>query len=76
VPLLISKDDMRQIGETLVAKRFRREWALLDSIGRYHRFNMVEKIRLGEGKKLKAVAAQRQISSQSEILACAGSISD
>jgi hypothetical protein len=45
-------------------------------MGRYHRFNMVEKIRLGKAKKVKAVAAQRHISSQSQMLAYTGSISD
>jgi hypothetical protein len=75
VPSLMFKDSMRRIGETLVAKRFRRESALLKSMGRYHQFNMVEKIRLGEAKKAKAVAAQRHNSSQSDMLACAGSIS-
>jgi len=51
VPSLKSfKDDVLHIGETLVAtateieqtaERFRRERALLDSTGRYYRFNVV-----------------------------------
>ncbi|KAH8701243.1 hypothetical protein GQ44DRAFT_832012 [Phaeosphaeriaceae sp. PMI808] len=63
------KDDVLHIGETLVAiateteqtaERFRREKALLDSTGRYYRFNVVrglEDIRLEEAKKVKEMAA-------------------
>jgi hypothetical protein len=71
------KDDVLHIGETLVAiateteqtaERFRRERALLDSTGRYYRFNVVrglEEIGLEEAKKVKemAVATRRYISS-------------
>ena len=51
---------------------------VLDSMGWYYRFNMVEEIGLGEAKKVKAVAARRDdvISSHSQMLACAGNISD
>jgi hypothetical protein len=85
------KDDVLHIGETLVAiateteqtaKRFRRERALLDSTGRYYRFNVVrglEEIGLEEAKKVKEMAAatRRYISSQEvdkQMQACAGSI--
>ena len=66
VPSLMPfKDDVLQIGETL-----------LDNMGRYYWFNMLEEIGLEEAKKVKAVAARRHISSRGEMLACAGSISD
>jgi hypothetical protein len=85
------KDDVLHIGETLVAiateteqtaERFRRERALLDSTGRYYRFNVVrglEEIGLEEAKKVKEIAAatRRYISSQEvhrQMKACAGSI--
>ncbi|ORY02205.1 hypothetical protein BCR34DRAFT_493307 [Clohesyomyces aquaticus] len=85
------KDDVFNIGETLVAiateteataERFRREKALLDSTGRYYRFNVVrglEDIGLEEAKKVKEMAAatRRYISSQEvhkQMQACAGSI--
>jgi hypothetical protein len=83
VPLLMPfKDDVLQISETLVAKRFRDERALLDNMRRYYRFNMVEEIGpdgeigLEEAKKVKAMTARSNISSRGEMLACAGSISD
>jgi predicted acylesterase/phospholipase RssA len=85
------KDDVLHIGETLVsiatetevtAERFRRERALLDSTGRYYRFNVVqglEDIGLEEAKKVKEMAAatRRYISSQEvhkQMQTCAGSI--
>jgi predicted acylesterase/phospholipase RssA len=85
------KDDVLHIGETLVAiatetevtaERFRRERGLLDSTGRYYRFNVVrglEDIGLEEAKKVKEMAAatRRYISSQEvhkQMQACAGSI--
>jgi hypothetical protein len=83
VPSLMPlKDDVLQIGETPVTKRFRDEWALLDNMGRYYQFNMVEEIEveeeiwLEEAKTVKAVTARSNISSRGEMLACAGSISD
>ncbi|KAF2874191.1 hypothetical protein BDV95DRAFT_616739 [Massariosphaeria phaeospora] len=86
------RDDVFNIGETLVAiatetevtaERFRRERALLDSTGRYYRFNVVrglEDIGLEEAKKIKEMAAatRRYISSQEvhkQMQKCAGSIS-
>jgi hypothetical protein len=85
------KDDVLHVGETLVAiateteqtaERFRRERTLLDSTGRYYRFNVVrglEDIGLEEAKKVKEMAAatRRYISSQEvhkQMQACAGSI--
>ncbi|KAH3913970.1 hypothetical protein HBH56_096710 [Parastagonospora nodorum] len=85
------KNDVLHIGETLVAiateteqtaERFRRERALLDSTGRYYRFNVVrglEDIGLEEAKKVKEMAAatRRYISSHevhTQMQACAGSI--
>jgi predicted acylesterase/phospholipase RssA len=82
------KDDVLHIGETLVAiateteqtaERFRRERALLDSTGRYHRFNVargLEGIGLEEAKKVKEMAAatRRYIGSQEvhrQMQACA-----
>jgi hypothetical protein len=44
-------------------------------MGRYYPFNMVEEIGLGKATKVKAVAAERYCS-QSDLLACADSISD
>jgi hypothetical protein len=52
---------------------------VLDSMGWYYRFNVVEEIGLGEAKKkVKAVAAWRDdvISSHSQMLACADRIQD
>jgi predicted acylesterase/phospholipase RssA len=83
------KDDVLHIGETLVAitteteqtsERFRRERALLDSTGRYYRFNVVrglEDIGLEEAAKVKEMAAatRRYISSHevhTQMQACAG----
>jgi predicted acylesterase/phospholipase RssA len=85
------KDDVLHIGETLVAiateteqtaERFRRERPLLDSTGRYYRFNVVrglEDIGLEEAAKVKEIAAatRRYISSHEvhkQMQACAGSI--
>jgi hypothetical protein len=82
------KDDVLHIGETLVAiatetevtaERFRRERALLDSTGRYYRFNVVwglEDIRFEEAKKVREMAAatRRYLSSQEvyrQMQACA-----
>lgn len=72
------KDDVFHIGETLAAiateteqtaERFQRERQLLNSMGRYYRFNVVrglEEIRLEETAKVKEMAAatQQYISSQ------------
>jgi hypothetical protein len=85
------KDDVFNIGQTLAAiateteqtaERFRRERGLLDSTGRYYRFNVargLEDIGLEEAKKVKEMAAatRRYISSQEvhkQMQACAGSI--
>ncbi|CAN9307714.1 unnamed protein product [Alternaria alternata] len=85
------KDDVFNIGQTLAAiateteqtaERFRRERGLLDSTGRYHRFNVargLEDIGLEEAKKVKEMAAatRQYISSQEvhgQMQACAGSI--
>jgi predicted acylesterase/phospholipase RssA len=85
------KDDVLHIGDTLVAmatetqltaERFQREQVLLDTTGRYYRFNVVrglEEIGLEEAKKVKEMAAatRRYISSQEvhkQMQACAGSI--
>jgi predicted acylesterase/phospholipase RssA len=85
------KDDVLHIGETLVAiateteqtaERFRRERQLLDSTGRYYRFNVVrglEEIGLEEAAKVKEMAAatRRYIASQEvhkQMQACAGSV--
>ncbi|CAN9193306.1 unnamed protein product [Alternaria alternata] len=85
------KDDVFNISQTLAAiateteqtaERFRRERRLLDSTGRYYRFNVVrglEDIGLEEAKKVKEMAAatRRYISSQEvhgQMQACAGSI--
>ncbi|EMD96375.1 hypothetical protein COCHEDRAFT_1167485 [Bipolaris maydis C5] len=85
------KDDVFHIGETLAAiateteqtaERFRRERGLLDSTGRYYRFNVVrglEDIGLEEAKKVKEMAAatRRYVSSQEvhkQVQACAGNI--
>ena len=76
------KDDFLHIGETLAAiatetevtsERFRREQALLDSTGRYYRFNVVR----GLEDKEMAATTRRYISSQEvhrQMQACAGSI--
>jgi hypothetical protein len=85
------KDDVMHIGATLVAiateteqtaERFRREKTLLDSTGRYYRFNVVrglEDIGLEESKKVKemAGATRKYIGSQDvykQMQACAGNI--
>jgi predicted acylesterase/phospholipase RssA len=85
------KDDVLHIGETLVAiateteqtaERFRRERQLLDSTGRYYRFNVVrglEEIGLEEAAKVKEMAAatRQYIASQEvhkQMQACAGSV--
>ncbi|RYN57985.1 hypothetical protein AA0117_g13187 [Alternaria alternata] len=85
------KDDVFNIGQTLAAiateteqtaERFRRERGLLDSTGRYYRFNVargLEGIGLEEAKKVKEMAAatRRYIGSQEvhrQMQACAGSI--
>lgn len=85
------KDDVFHIGETLAAiateteqtaERFRREQGLLDSTGRYYRFNVVrglEDIGLEEAKKVKEMAAatRRYIGLQDvyrQIQACMGNI--
>jgi hypothetical protein len=79
VPLLKPfRDDVLHIGEPLaaiateteyIAERFRRERPLLDSTGRYYRFNVVrglEDIGLEEARKVKEMAAatRRYIGSQ------------
>jgi hypothetical protein len=92
VPSLKSfKDDGLHISEMLVAiateteitaERFRRERSLLDSKGRYYRFNVVrglEDIGLEEARKVNEIAAatRRYISSQEvhkQMQACAGNI--
>ncbi|KAI8935807.1 hypothetical protein NX059_007324 [Plenodomus lindquistii] len=83
------KDDVLNIGKTLAAiateteqtaERFRRERGLLDSTGRYYRFNVVrglDDIGLEEAKKVKEMAAATRlyISSQEvyrQMQACAG----
>ncbi|KAF1828816.1 hypothetical protein BDW02DRAFT_562334 [Decorospora gaudefroyi] len=85
------KDDVLHISETLVAiateteataERFRRERALLESNGRYCRFNVVrglEDIGLEEAKKVKEMAAATRlyISSQEvhkQMQACAANL--
>jgi hypothetical protein len=85
------KDDVLHIGETLAAiateteqtaERFRRERPLLDSTGRYYRFNVargLEEIGLEEARKVKEMAAatRRYIGLQEvhkQMQACAGSI--
>jgi hypothetical protein len=85
------KDDVLHISNTLVAmatetqltaERFQRKQVLLDTTGRYYRFNVVqglEDIGLEEAKKVKEMAAatRQYISSQEvhkQIQACAGSI--
>jgi hypothetical protein len=85
------KDDVFHIGETLIAiateteqtaERFRREKSLLDSTGRYYRFNVLhglEDVGLEESKKVKEMAAatRRYIGSQEvykHMQACAGNI--
>ncbi|KAF2625508.1 FabD/lysophospholipase-like protein [Macroventuria anomochaeta] len=85
------KDDVLHVGKTLVAiateteqtaERFRRERPLLDSTGRYYRFNVdrgLEDIGLEEAKKVKEMAAatRRYIATQAvhkQMQACAGSI--
>jgi predicted acylesterase/phospholipase RssA len=85
------KDDVLHIGDTLMAiateteqtaERFRRERALLDSTGRYYRFNVMrglEDIGLEEANKVKEMAAatRQYIGSQEvhkQMQACAGSI--
>jgi predicted acylesterase/phospholipase RssA len=67
------KDDVFHIGETLAAiateteqtaERFRRERPLLDSTGRYYRFNVVrglENIGLEEAAKVKEMAAATRL---------------
>jgi hypothetical protein len=90
VPSLKSfKDDVLHIGKTLIAiateteqtaERFRRERQLLDSTGRYYRFNVVrglEDIGLEEAAKVKEMAAatRRYINSHevhTHMQACAG----
>ena len=92
VPSLKSfKDDFYNIGETLIAivtkteqtaERFRREKSLLDSSGRYYRFNVLrglEGIGLEEAEKAKEMAAatRRYIETQEvykQMQACAGNI--
>jgi hypothetical protein len=83
------KDDVLHIGKTLIAiateteqtaERFRRERQLLDSTGRYYRFNVVrglEDIGLEEAAKVKEMAAaiRRYINSHevhTHMQACAG----
>ncbi|KAF2786451.1 FabD/lysophospholipase-like protein [Melanomma pulvis-pyrius CBS 109.77] len=85
------KDNILQIGKTLVAiateteetaERFRRERLLLDSTGRYYRFNVLrglEDIGLEESKKVEEIASstRRYIASQDvykHMQACAGNI--
>ncbi|OAL42759.1 hypothetical protein IQ07DRAFT_616813 [Pyrenochaeta sp. DS3sAY3a] len=89
------KDDVLHVGETLVgiateteqtaeqtAERFRRERQLLDSTGRYYRFNVVrglEHIGLEKAKKVKEMAAatRRYMGSQEvhkQIQTCAGNV--
>ena len=85
------KDDVLHIGKTLVAiateteqtaERFRRERPVLDSTGRYYRFNVdrgLEDIGLEEAKKVKEMAAatRRYIATQAvhkQMQACAGNI--
>ncbi|KAG9196814.1 hypothetical protein G6514_004066, partial [Epicoccum nigrum] len=85
------KDDVLHIGATLVAiatetemtaERFQRERPLLDSTGRYYRFNVdrgLEDIGLEEAKKVREMAAatRRYIGRQAvhaQMQACAGSI--
>lgn len=85
------QDDVFHIGETLIAiateteqtaESFRRERSLLDSSGRYYRFNVsrgLEDIGLEESKKVKEMVAatRRYISSQevyTRMQACAGHV--
>ncbi|KAI1668000.1 Tetratricopeptide repeat [Pyrenophora tritici-repentis] len=85
------KDDVFNIGKTLAviateteqtAEQFRRERGLLDSTGRYYRFNVdrgLEDIGLEVAKKVKEMAAatRQYISShevRTQMQACAGSI--
>lgn len=83
------KNDVLHIGPTLVAiatetemtaEQFRRDRPLLDSTGRYYRFNVdrgLEDIGLEEAKKVKEMAAatRRYIAKQDkQMQACAGSI--
>ena len=87
------KDDVLHIGKTLVAiateteqtaERFQREKSLLNSTGRYYRFNVVrglEDIGLEESEKITEMAAatRRYIESQEVYLrmqACAGNIAE
>lgn len=86
-------NDFLHIGETLVAiateteqtaERFQRDRPLLDSTGRYYRFNVLrglEGIGLEESKKVKEIAAatRRYIASQDiskQMQACAGNVSE
>ena len=85
------RDDVLHIGETLIAiatemeqtaERFRHERPLLDSTGRYYRFNVLrglEDIGLEEAAKVKEMAAatRRYIISQEvhkQMQACAGNM--
>jgi predicted acylesterase/phospholipase RssA len=85
------KDDLLNIGQTLVAiatetektaEQFRRERSVLDSTGRYYRFNVdrgLEDIGLEEAKKAKEMAAATRGYIQThavhkQMQACAGSI--
>jgi predicted acylesterase/phospholipase RssA len=91
------KDDVLHIGETLIAiateteqtaERFRRERPLLDSTGRYYRFNVdrgLENIGLEEAKKVKEMAAatrqyiamqavQTQVQACASVIASAGKV--
>lgn len=84
-------DDVLHIGKTLIAiatetevtaERFRREMPLLDSTGRYYRFNVdrgLEDIGLEEAKKVKEIAAatRRYMGMHAvhqQMQACAGNI--
>ncbi|KAJ4323146.1 hypothetical protein N0V94_002032 [Neodidymelliopsis sp. IMI 364377] len=85
------KDDLLNIGQTLVAtatetektaEQFRRERPVLDSTGRYYRFNVdrgLEDIGLEEAKKVKEMAAATRayILTQAvhkQMQACAGNV--
>jgi predicted acylesterase/phospholipase RssA len=85
------KDDVLHIGKSLIgiitetevtAERFRREWPLLNSTGRYYRFSVdrgLEDIGLEETKKVKEMAAatRKYMAMQTvykQMQACAGNI--